>query len=191
MSFQFNLLFLIAILITNSKAQNITYQAYTSHIRGISFTKDNKVITTSNFPMKVWDPFKNWTLTSNYFQNIPTSCCVYSSNEVNNNGLFAASVATLNIAYVWNLTDSNKLIKTFNEHIGRINALAMSSNNILATGSLDNTIKIWEMNSTNSIFTLTGHLSDLFSLAFLSDSILVSGSQDYSIKIWNLTNGSC
>jgi hypothetical protein len=120
MNFQYKIIIFIlsAILIKINKAQNVTFQAYNYSVTGISFTKDNKVISTSaDYEMKAWDPL-NWTLISNYFQNIPTSCCGFSSKEVNINGLFAASA--LKIAYVWNLTDSNKLIKTFNGHTGNI-----------------------------------------------------------------------
>ena len=125
---------LSAILVKINKAQNVTFQAHNNSVTGISFTKDNKVITTSfDQMMKAWDPSNNWTLISNYFQNIPSGCCESSSKEVNKNGLFAASTGT--IVYVWYLTDSNKLlIKTFNEHAVRINVLALTSNNILATG---------------------------------------------------------
>jgi WD40 repeat protein len=187
---------LSAILIEVNNAQNFTFQAHNNWINGISFTNDNKVITTSiDETMKVWDPLNNWTFISNYFQNIP-SCCRFSSNEVNKNGLFAALTDVS--AYIWNLTDSNKLIKTF---IGGPNddlvSLAMTSSNILPTGSSNfaeydqNIIKLWGINSINPLFTLTGHTSTVWSLAFLSDLILVSASADTSIRIWNIANGSC
>jgi WD40 repeat protein len=154
------------------KAQNLTLKNHTSVIRGIKFTKDNKVITTSQDAinkMKVWDPLKNWTLVADYFQDIPSGCCVFSSNEVNKNGLFAA--ATDKIAYVWNLTDSNKLIQTFNQIPYTIYSFGLTSNNILATGFPYpiKTINLWQMSSNNSLLTLAGHTFTVTSLAFLSD----------------------
>jgi WD40 repeat protein len=193
MNFHFKLTVLIlsVTLIKINQAQNLTLKNHTHFIRAISFTNDYKVITISDdLTMKAWDPLKNWTLISNYFQTLPTFCCLYSTNGVNKNDLFAASVGA--IAYVWNLTDSSKLIKKFNEHNGTITNLAMTtSSNILATGSTDSTIRIWGMNSNNSLFNLTEHSLTVWGLAFLNNSVLVSSSQDKLIKLWNITNGTC
>ena len=87
MKFKCIILILSSTLIKINDAQNLTVQAHNSWIDVISFTNDNKVVTTSTDKMmKAWDPFKNMTLVSGYFQNIPTSCCVCSSIGVNNNG---------------------------------------------------------------------------------------------------------
>jgi WD40 repeat protein len=190
MNFQFKLIFLIFSTILNKAyhAQNLTLKKHTNFIRGISFTNDNKVITTSaDNTIKVWDSLKNWTLTLDYFEYIPFSCCQYSF--INENGLYTATSGS--IAYIWNLTDSNKLIRTYNEHTGLIFSLAMTAKNILATGSADKKIKIWSLYLNNSLFTLNGHTAGIYSLAFTGDSTLISGSDDFSIKIWNITNGQC
>jgi hypothetical protein len=107
MNFQFKIIIFIlsVILIKINKAQNVTFKAHNDFVVGITFTNDNKVITTSaDSKMKAWDPLTNLTLISNYFQIIPSGCCLFSSNEVNKNGLFAA--ATGNIAYVWKMVGS-------------------------------------------------------------------------------------
>lgn len=64
---------------------------------------------------------------------------------------------------------------------------------IMATCSLDLSIKIWESDTLNHIRTLTGHEHTVSSIAFLpcDSTILYSVSRDKSVKIWDLTNGYC
>ena len=63
--------------------------------------------------------------------------------------------------------------------------------NRLASGSNDNSIKIWNLNSGECIKTLNGHTSVVRSLQLLANNRLASGSDDKSIKIWNLDSGEC
>jgi predicted NACHT family NTPase len=60
----------------------------------------------------------------------------------------------------------------------------------LASGSLDKTIKIWNMSTGQEIRTLNGHSIAVFSVAFSPDGrTLASGSGDKTIKIWNMATG--
>ena len=57
---------------------------------------------------------------------------------------------------------------------------------LIASGSDDMTIKIWNYESGECISTLSGHTSDVNSLVYIpSKKLIVSGSSDKSIKIWN------
>jgi F-box/WD-40 domain protein MET30 len=60
--------------------------------------------------------------------------------------------------------------------------------NILATGSYDTTIKIWDIESGTEIRTLRGHSSGVRCLQF-DDHQLASGSLDGTVKIWDWTTG--
>jgi WD40 repeat protein len=62
----------------------------------------------------------------------------------------------------------------------------------LASGSCDNTIKLWNMTTGNCLKTLHGHASWIWSVAFSPDGqILASGSQDETIKLWDVQTGRC
>ena len=60
----------------------------------------------------------------------------------------------------------------------------------LASGSGDETIKIWDVATSGCVMTLEGHEGTMFSLAVLEDSRLASGSGD-KIKIWDVAAGAC
>ena len=64
-------------------------------------------------------------------------------------------------------------------------------NQIIASGSLDNTIRLHNSNSQNKkIATFKGHSDKIFSVAFSPNGkILASGSADNTIRLWNIETG--
>eukprot|EP01104_Vermistella_antarctica_P019164 TRINITY_DN7382_c0_g1_i1.p1 TRINITY_DN7382_c0_g1~~TRINITY_DN7382_c0_g1_i1.p1 ORF type:complete len:943 (-),score=213.51 TRINITY_DN7382_c0_g1_i1:33-2837(-) len=63
---------------------------------------------------------------------------------------------------------------------------------LVAASSLDNTIKIFFLDSLKLFLTLYGHKLPAMSLDISSDStLLVSGSADKNIKLWGLDFGDC
>jgi WD40 repeat protein len=60
----------------------------------------------------------------------------------------------------------------------------------LASGSFDNTIKIWDVTTGKVLNTLKGHDSWVYGVGFSPDGQqLASGSFDKTIKIWDVTTG--
>ena len=58
---------------------------------------------------------------------------------------------------------------------------------LLASGSYDNTIKLWNLETKTEIATLEGHHGWVNSVAFNHNgTLLASGSGDNKIKLWNL-----
>ncbi|MEG3903058.1 serine/threonine protein kinase [Microcoleus sp. B4-C5] len=84
-----------------------------------------------------------------------------------------------------------RCVYTLPGHSSFVNSLAISPDGkILASGSWDKTIKIWDLETTELIGTLTGHSDRVNSVAISYDGkMLVSGSSDETIKFWNLHNG--
>ncbi|MBS4028869.1 MAG: fibronectin type III domain-containing protein [Ignavibacteriales bacterium] len=63
--------------------------------------------------------------------------------------------------------------------------------NYLASGSVDNTIKLWNVYTGTVYRTLNGHSGSVNAIAYSPDgNFLVSGSEDNTLKIWNTTTGS-
>ncbi len=60
----------------------------------------------------------------------------------------------------------------------------------LASGSWDDTIRLWDVATGATIRTLRGHTSDVYSVSFSPDGqIIASGSQDDTIRLWNASTG--
>ena len=73
---------------------------------------------------------------------------------------------------------------------GKSAGVADLNRGILASGSWDNTIKLWDVNTGKEIRTLTGHANWVNSVAFSPDGkFLASGSADCTIKLWQVQTG--
>ncbi|KAL8885291.1 MAG: hypothetical protein Q9215_006840 [Flavoplaca cf. flavocitrina] len=79
--------------------------------------------------------------------------------------------------------------KIFRGHSNGVMCLQFDDH-ILATGSYDATIKIWDLETCEEIRTLKGHESGIRCLQF-DDTKLISGSIDRTIKVWNWHTGDC
>ncbi|KAF1950019.1 WD40 repeat-like protein [Byssothecium circinans] len=79
--------------------------------------------------------------------------------------------------------------KVFECHTDSIMCLQFD-NTILATGSYDTTIRLWDVETATLLRTLRGHTSGVRALQF-DDTKLVSGGLDHTIKIWNWRTGQC
>ena len=58
------------------------------------------------------------------------------------------------------------------------------------SGSLDTSIRVWDVETGSCKHALMGHQS-LTSGMELKDNILVSGNADSTVKVWDITNGQC
>ncbi len=69
-------------------------------------------------------------------------------------------------------------------HEDKVISVAFDSTYLIASGSEDRTIKLWDKNTGNLLRSLTGHGDKVYAVAFDSNSMLASGSVDKTIKLW-------
>ena len=76
-------------------------------------------------------------------------------------------------------------------HAEPVLSVAFSSDSkILASGSEDETIKLWDVATGKERATLRGHAIGIYSVAFSPNgNLLASGSHDATIKLWDVATG--
>jgi WD40 repeat protein len=120
-----------------------------------------------------------------------------SLSLLNDNNLLASSFEDNTIRFANMNATSLKDIK-FNDsiilkgHTHFIKVITALNKTILASGSCDNTIILWDIISFKQINNLTGHtgcINALISVPYVdSTNLLISGSSDSKIKVWQ-SNG--
>jgi WD40 repeat protein len=91
---------------------------------------------------------------------------------------------------IWNVADG-ALVATLAGHTDSIYALAVPPDgSVLATGSYDQKIILWDLPARKKLRELEGHNGAVFSLAFRNDGkVLASASADRTIKLWDVASG--
>ncbi|RKU23642.1 hypothetical protein C6503_02700 [Candidatus Poribacteria bacterium] len=97
---------------------------------------------------------------------------------------------------VWNITDTEPLrmamdlgtpLWILTGHAGTVTSVAFSpSGKILASGSVDQRVRLWNLTTGKHLHTFANHTSKISALAFTRDNVLVSGSSDGTVFIWDL-----
>ena len=121
-----------------------------------------------------------------------------------------ASALSGGLIKIWD-ANNGELLLTFNGHVGTavwrnddgtvrrtqenyvwdVNSIAFSTDGkTLASGSVDNTIKLWDAETGERLHTFRGHKEDIETVAFAPDSkTLASGSEDNTVKLWDARSG--
>lgn len=76
-------------------------------------------------------------------------------------------------------------------HSEGINSVSFSPDGrYLASGSSDNTIKLWDVSNGQELQTFEGHSQPVNSISYSPDGrYLASGSRDGTVKLWDVSNG--
>ena len=85
----------------------------------------------------------------------------------------------------------NDLIATLEGHADFVTSVMYSPDGkTLASGSEDDTIKLWDVSARRNIATLRGHIGSVTSVMYSPDGkTLASGSEDGTIKLWDISTG--
>ena len=96
---------------------------------------------------------------------------------------------------VWKVTDTEPLKETdlgdplwiLKGHAGTVTSVAFSpSGKILASGSVDQRIRLWDLTTGQHLHTFSNHTSKISAVAFARDDVLASGGSDGTVFIWDL-----
>lgn len=99
-------------------------------------------------------------------------------------------------AILWELNNDfqdGKLLKVFKGHTNSVRTVTFGHRGkLVATGSEDTTVRIWDTDTGECLTILKGHDNWVWSVAFsYDDRLLASGSNDQMVKIWDVSKGEC
>ena len=89
--------------------------------------------------------------------------------------------------------DGSAFRKLLSGHSDRVRSVAFSSDSsVLVSGSDDQTVRIWDVNTGALTTSLYGHTSRVWSVAVSpDDKVIASGSEDNTIRLWRVQSGRC
>lgn len=138
---------------------------------------------------------KLWTLDGNLFRTLVGHSAAVWRVAFSRDGKMVATGSGDNTVKLWTL--DGKLLKTLKGHTAAVWGVAFSPippspplkrgvGGIVASGSVDNTIKLWKLDGTE-LTTLRGHTAAIREIAISPDgTILASGGDDNTLILWNL-----
>ena len=127
------------------------------------------------------------------------------SLDFSNDGRYIVSGSGDETMRVWDLSDASCRMITIetptprpasgsnpqnqNQDAGVISVSISPDGSMVAAGSLDSVIRIWEVSSGILLDSLRGHRESVYSVAFTPDGKgIISGSLDKSLKLWDLSS---
>ncbi|HLO83496.1 MAG TPA: serine/threonine-protein kinase [Nostocaceae cyanobacterium] len=173
-----------------------TLTGHNHFIKSLAFSPDGQLLASGSWDktIKIWDVKTGQEISTLTGHQLKIHAIAFSPQ-----GNILASGSSDRTIRLWSLQNftnpelknhpGHKLLGTLAGHTWAVLAVAFSPDGqILATGSDDNTIKLWEVNTGQLISTLVGHSWSVVALAFTPDGeTLISASWDQTIKLWRVS----
>lgn len=180
-----------------------TFQGHTNRVWTVTFSPDSQQLVSGgdDHATKLWDiKTGQCDKTLKGHTNLVLSIALSPDCQILASGHEDQTVK------LWNF-HQDQCLQTLQGHTNRVWSVAFapqpvtvsanrddtySPDEILATGSADRTIKLWNYKTGKCLKTLQGHTSWVWSVAFSPDSqYLSSASYDHTVKLWDVKTGKC
>ncbi|OJA14902.1 hypothetical protein AZE42_10546 [Rhizopogon vesiculosus] len=174
------------------------------YIRSVCFSPDGKYLATGaeDKQIRIWDIEKKCIhkVFDGHRQEI------YSLDFSSDGKLLVSGSGDATVR-IWGMVDGSSRVLTIhdvdpiyndagitsvaispNDRLALADSLASPNNQLVATGSLDTVVRIWDIGTGMLIESLRGHRDSIYSVAFTPNGKgLVSGSLDKTLKYWDIS----
>jgi len=169
---------------------------YSSWVEDLAYSPDGESLAAAygvpDYLVQVWqlsDGKPSFILTGGHFTQVAysadgrTLATVMVNEEYDQYGWLAGFVQ------LWNALDGKELAQLDVEDA--VSIAFSPDSRILATGSLDGTLRLWEIADGRLLMEAKGHYAQIQCVLFSPDGTgLVSGSQDGTIVLWGIPDPS-
>ena len=174
-------------------------------MKSIAFSPDGQTLASGSDDntVRLWD-----ANTGEYLRTLTGHSRNVNSVAFSPDGQTFASGSDDNTVRLWN-ANTGEYLRTLTGHTEGVNTVSgidgitfqkwdvdrMSvafspDGQMLASGSDDNNVRLWNANTGESLGILTGHMEEVNSVAFSPDGqTLASGSDDNTVRLWNANTG--
>ncbi len=185
----------------NTFQEICTLFGHSHAVKSVAFSSDGKLLASGSWDktVKLWDVKTSQEICTLSGHQLQVSAVAFSSIPPDGGILASASfdrtIRLWEVDRAFECVGELKNLRNYNfssilsGHTWAVLTVAFSPDGkILASGSDDNTIRLWEVNTGQLICTLLGHSWSVVAVTFSTDGeTLISGSRDKTVKLWSVS----
>ncbi|MFQ4146898.1 serine/threonine-protein kinase [Chlorogloeopsis sp. ULAP02] len=182
----------------STREQIFTLVGHTNSVKSVAFSLDGTILASGSWDktVKLWNVETGKEVCTLVGRQLQVSAVAFSSHQLLASASYDRTIrlwdiSSLNSPHLDKEKFKNCPFYSLSSHTWAVLTLAFSPDGkMLATGSDDNTIKFWDINTGQVIRTLQGHSWAVLTVTFsVNGETLISGSRDNTIKIWRISTG--